>query len=112
LRLSSLWKRKVAIGAYSNRAYSLAFAEIGNFDGSICPAQAAATMRSSNFLKRAARRQKKKKEPGNGFRNHQKLAAAERERAIARLFGSQGAASAVRKIDPKTGKVIAVIDAH
>jgi len=68
-------------------------------------------MRSSNFFKRAARRQKKKKEPGNGFRNHQKLAAAERERSIARLFGSQGAASAVRKIDPKTGKVIAVIDA-
>jgi len=28
------------------------------------------------------------------------------------IFGSQGPASAVRKIDPKTGQVVAIIDAH
>jgi len=37
-------------------------------------------------------------------------ASAEFKRAYERLFGSQGAASPVRKIDPATGEVIAVIE--
>jgi hypothetical protein len=36
-------------------------------------------------------------------------ATAEYKRAIDRMFGSQGAASPVRKIDPATGRVVEII---
>jgi hypothetical protein len=42
-----------------------------------------------------------------GYRS---AAAAAYKRALERLYGSQGAASAVRKIDPVTGEVIAILE--
>jgi len=67
------------------------------------------SMRPSKILKKTSRRKKKKS--GNGFQ-YRKIAAAARKRAIDRLFGSQGPASPIRKIDPKTGQVMAIIEAH
>ena len=46
------------------------------------------------------------------IRGYAKIAAAARKDAEERSFGSQGAASAVRRIDPCTGEVVAVILAH
>jgi hypothetical protein len=43
-----------------------------------------------------------------GYRS---AAAAAFKRALERYYGSQGAASPVRKIDPVTGEVIAILDA-
>jgi hypothetical protein len=48
----------------------------------------------------------KSKKPPPGYR---KAANDARKRALERVDGSQGAASPVRKIDPATGNVIAVL---
>ena len=78
----------------------------------ITPAQEPFSMKSPNFLKKAVRKKKKKRRPGSPFRDYRKIADTERVQATERLFGSQGPASPVRKIDPKTGRVVAIIDAH
>jgi hypothetical protein len=52
----------------------------------------------------AKKRTRRKQAPG-----YRKKANAAFKRAREQLFGSQGAASPVRKIDPVTGGVIAVI---
>ena len=49
------------------------------------------------------------KKPGY-TKARQKAAGDEYKRALERRYGSQGAASPVRKIDPVTGKVIAIIE--
>jgi hypothetical protein len=41
---------------------------------------------------------------------YKRHAAAEYQKALENWFGSLGAASPVKRIDPKTGKVVAVID--
>jgi hypothetical protein len=43
-------------------------------------------------------------------RGYLAAARAAYERALERSYGSQGAASPVRKIDPVTGKVIAILE--
>jgi hypothetical protein len=48
----------------------------------------------------------KKKGPPRGYL---KAANDARKRALERVYGSQGAASPVRKIDPATGNVIAIL---
>jgi hypothetical protein len=61
--------------------------------------------RSSQVLKNTHRSKKRRKPQA-----YQSRATAEYERALQRyVTGSHGAASAVRRIDPKTGKVIEVI---
>jgi hypothetical protein len=50
------------------------------------------------------KRARKKRKPGERAE-----ANAAFKRSYERLFGSQGAASPVRKIDPVTGEVIAII---
>jgi len=70
-------------------------------------------MRSSNIFKKTnVRKKKQETKLGHGFRDYRKQAVEARKRAIESLFGSQGPASSVRKIDPKTGRVIEIIDAH
>jgi len=70
-------------------------------------------MRSSNIFKKTNVRNKKQETKlGHGIRDYRKQAVEARKRAIESLFGSQGPASSVRKIDPKTGRVIEIIDAH
>ena len=64
-------------------------------------------MRPTRLYERKSRKSGTKKPPGD-----QAAASVEFKRAYERLFGSQGAASPVRKIDPVTGKVIAVIPAR
>ena len=59
-------------------------------------------MRPSLLYKK--KRIRKKRKPGARVE-----ANAAFKRANERLFGSQGAASPVRKIDPVTGEVIAII---
>ena len=61
------------------------------------------TMRPSLILG-TKKRTRKKRKPGERTE-----ANAAFKRAYEQLFGSQGAASPVRKIDPVTGQVIAVI---
>ena len=61
-------------------------------------------MRSSLFL--GKKKPNSKKRAKRGYR---KEAAAAFKRADQQLFGSQGGASPVRKIDPVTGEVIAII---
>jgi hypothetical protein len=65
-------------------------------------------MRPSTILKKTTH--PKKKRGRKNLQDYRKIAAAERDRAIARMFGTQGPASSVRKIDPKTGRVIAIIE--
>lgn len=67
-------------------------------------------MRPSTILKKTARPKKKKKTPSR--QKYWRDAVSERKRAIDNLFGSQGPASPVRKIDPKTGEVVAIIEPH
>jgi hypothetical protein len=63
--------------------------------------------RPTNIFSRARRM----KEHPIANRAYKRRAAREYEKALERmLFGSLGGASPVRKIDPKTGDVIAVID--
>jgi hypothetical protein len=58
---------------------------------------------ASSYSKKSHRRKKGSK-VSRGYRSE---AAAEYRRALEKnLFGSQGAASPVRKIDPATGKVV------
>jgi hypothetical protein len=52
----------------------------------------------------AKKRTRRKQAPG-----YRTKASAAFKRAREQFFGSQGAASPVRKIDPKTGEVIATI---
>ena len=61
-------------------------------------------MRPSLFLKNRAAKAKRR-----NSKAYQSEATAEYKRAIDRMFGSQGAASPVRKIDPATGRVVEVI---
>ncbi len=63
-------------------------------------------MRASLFLNRKSRRKCSGMRRTPGYR---KNASAEYKRPVERLFGSQGAASPVRIIDPATGEVIAII---
>jgi hypothetical protein len=56
------------------------------------------------YKKKGARKAKTKRPPK--YRTEAKAAF---KAAYAGLFGSQGAASPVRKIDPATGEVIAII---
>jgi hypothetical protein len=56
------------------------------------------------YSKKRTRKTRAKPTPG-----YRAKASAEFKRAYEQLFGSQGAASPVRKIDPVTGEVIAVI---
>jgi hypothetical protein len=53
------------------------------------------------FAKKRTQRTRKKQAPG--YRKKAKVAF---RRALEQLYGSQGAASPVRLIDPKTGEVI------
>lgn len=64
-------------------------------------------MRPSLFLNKNRRRKPEAKRRAPGYRA---AATAEYKRAFERLFGSQGAASPVRRIDPVTGEVIGIID--
>jgi hypothetical protein len=60
----------------------------------------------STVLKKTHRRQKSSK-PSRAYRS---TAAAEYEHAMEKTkYGSLGPASPVRKIDPATGKVVAII---
>jgi hypothetical protein len=52
----------------------------------------------------------RKSRPKRSFHEYRSEASIAHKRAYERLFGSQGAASSVRKIDPVTGEVIAVIN--
>ena len=63
-------------------------------------------MRTTVILKKTYRRKK----GSRTFKKYRSEAAAEYKRAFDKLFGSQGAASPVRKIDPATGKVVAIIE--
>jgi len=65
-------------------------------------------MRPSTILNKTARPKKKRKR--TNLQNYRKIATAERDRAISRMFGTLGPASPVRKIDPKTGRIIAIIE--
>jgi hypothetical protein len=63
--------------------------------------------RPTNIFSRTRRR----KEHPIANRAYKRQAAAEYEKAVEKLLvGSTGGASPVRKIDPKTGDVVAVID--
>jgi hypothetical protein len=62
-------------------------------------------MRRSNFL--GTKKILRKQSNGKAYRRAAKEA---RRRALERIYGSLGAASSVRKIDPVTGKVIAIIE--
>jgi hypothetical protein len=63
-------------------------------------------MRSTRlYRKTRTRKTAPKRKPG-----YRAEAKAEFKRAYDRLYGSQGGASPVRKIDPITGQVIAVIE--
>ena len=64
-------------------------------------------MRPTRLYEKKPRKSGTKKTPGD-----RTTAAIEFKLAYERLFGSQGAASPVRKIDPITGEVIAVIPAR
>ena len=68
-------------------------------------------MRPSLFLGKKSRKNTKttRKTRTAAYRT---TAAVEYKRAFERLFGSQGAASPVRKIDPVTGEVIEIIPAR
>jgi hypothetical protein len=69
-------------------------------------------MRSAAVLKKTHRRKKGSK-GSKGSRKYRSTAAAEYQRALEKtLFGSLGPASPVRKIDPSTGKVLAIIKPH
>jgi len=59
------------------------------------------------LLNKNRRRKPEAKRRAPGYRA---AATAEYKRAFERLFGSQGAASPVRRIDPVTGEVIGIID--
>jgi hypothetical protein len=64
--------------------------------------------RPTNIFKRTGQRKEHPVVKRKAYKRH---AAAEYKKALEnRLFGSLGGASPVRKIDPKTGKVVAVID--
>jgi hypothetical protein len=63
-------------------------------------------MRPTRLYQKKPRKSAHKRTPGD-----RTTASVEFKRAYERLFGSQGAASPVRKIDPVTGEVIAVIPA-
>jgi hypothetical protein len=71
-------------------------------------------MRSANILKNTRRRKKKKKKGSAGaWSKYRSTARTEYERTCASyLYGTLGPASAVRKIDPVTGKVLAIIKSH
>ena len=56
------------------------------------------------YKKKRTRKTRAKQKPG-----YRAEAKAEFKRAYERLFGSQGGASPMRKIDPKSGEVIGVI---
>ena len=56
------------------------------------------------YKKKRTRKTRAKQKPG-----YRAEANAAFKRSYEKLFGSQGAASPVRKIDPATGQVIAVI---
>ena len=56
------------------------------------------------YQKKRTRKARPKRKTG-----YRAEAKAEFKRAYERLFGSQGGASPVRKIDPKTGEVIGII---
>jgi hypothetical protein len=63
-----------------------------------------------NILKNTRRRNKKKKGSAGAWSKYGSPNAAEYQRAVDRWsFGTLGAASPVRKIDPATGKVVAVV---
>ena len=72
--------------------------------------QTGVSLRSSNIFKKTPR-EKRKLQRGE-WRKYRRAAAREQQRAIERMFGSQGPASAVRKIDPTTGEVVGIIEAH
>jgi hypothetical protein len=61
---------------------------------------------------RLYQKKKTKRKPASvkSFRQYRRTAVAEYKLAVERVFGSQGAASSVRRIDPKTGKVLEVFD--
>ena len=63
-------------------------------------------MASSQFLGKNKGRQKRIRN-SNDYRS---TARAEYKRAVEKEFGSQGAASSVKRIDPATGKVIEIIN--
>jgi hypothetical protein len=64
-------------------------------------------MRSTRlYRKTRTRKTAPKRKPG-----YRAEAKAEFKRAYERLYGSKGAASPVRKIDPATGEVIGIINA-
>ena len=65
-------------------------------------------MRSATVLKKTHRRKKGSK-PSRKYRS---TAAAEYQRALERKFGTLGPASPVRRVDPATGKVLAIIKPH
>jgi hypothetical protein len=54
----------------------------------------------------------RKHQAGHWNKNYKLYAAEIRQTRDKLLFGSLGAASPVRRIDPRTGNVIAVIDAE
>jgi hypothetical protein len=65
-------------------------------------------MRPAAVLKKTHRRKKGSK----GSRKYRSTAAAYQRALEKTLFGSLGPASPVRKVDPATGKVVAIIKPH
>jgi hypothetical protein len=66
-------------------------------------------MRPSLILNKKRRRKAVRK---GGTSQYRTAATTEYKRAFDKLFGSQGAASPVKRIDPVTGEVIEIIPAH
>jgi hypothetical protein len=65
--------------------------------------------RPTNIFKTKSRR--RKEHPAENLKAYKRRAAADYEKARDKLlYGSLGGASPVRRIDPKTGDVVAVID--
>ena len=71
--------------------------------------QSETIMRSSNFLKRTPKRKKMRV---INFKEYRAEAQAAHKLAYERMFGSHGAASPVRRIDPITGEIIGTIKSH
>jgi hypothetical protein len=64
--------------------------------------------RPTNIFNKSRRR---KEHPAASLRGYKRQAAADYKKAVDKLlYGSLGGASPVRRIDPKTGDVVAVID--
>jgi len=65
-------------------------------------------MRSSNFLNKDKKRRPRR--IGVNSHAYRSAATAAFKQALEKKFGSQGAASSVRRIDPVTGETIEILE--